>query len=238
MRKDFKNIDKNEEITSIFGYFYGEGCFPIVMDGKKPWGVVDERKLIKSKLSGKEKLKDFVVGVPKIDATYSISKSKEKMKKSGAEIMIVTSGKNVIGYITVVDIAKKLGIKARAREMMEEKNGIEENMEIGEAINIMRRRGERILPVVGKEIFLGVIGVKNILKLITTHEKITDYHQEKISLLSAPVKGFMESGIITSRPSDEGRKIIKIMEKQGFAVVCKNRKYMGMIEPSDLLKFM
>ena len=55
-RKDFKLVDKNDEISKVFGYFYGESDFPIVMDGKKPWGIIDERRLIKTKLSKKEKI--------------------------------------------------------------------------------------------------------------------------------------------------------------------------------------
>ena len=51
LRENFKLIDKNEEISNIFGYLYEDRFFPIIMDGKKPWGIVDIRLLLKRKLS-------------------------------------------------------------------------------------------------------------------------------------------------------------------------------------------
>ncbi|RLF47542.1 MAG: hypothetical protein DRN29_02235 [Thermoplasmata archaeon] len=236
VRRNFREIDKNEEISKIFGYLYGETDFPIIMDGKRPWGIIDERKLIKSKLSGKEKIKDFVVGVPKLDATYSIAKAKNKMIKSGVDKIIVTKEKELLGYVTALDIAKEIGLKGNAESLMREIDAIEEDFEIGETINLMKKQNEKILPVVSNKKFCGVISVKNILKVITTHEKITDYHQEKTSLLAAPVKGYMESGVRTCNPKDDAKKIIEIMEEQGFVIVCKNRNYLGIIEPMDLLR--
>ncbi len=233
VRKDFKTVDKNDEISKIFGYLYGEADFPIVMDGKKPWGIIDERRLIKSKLSGKEKIKRFVVGVPKIDASYSIRKVKDIMAKSGIDTIIVTSNKELLGYVTVIDVFKRIGIDKDAETLMKYVDGVNENQRVGDVINLMRK--EKIVPVLEGKKFLGVIGIKNVLKIITTHEKITDYHQEKTSLLEAPVKGFMERGIKICKPWDKGEEILKIMEKQGYVIVCKDNEYMGMIQPVDLL---
>ena len=236
VRKDFREVDKNDEISKIFGYLYGETDLPIVMDGKKPWGMIDERRLIKSKLLGNEKIKDFVVGVPKLDASYSIKKAKERMVKSGVDKIIVTSDKRLVGYVTAIDIAKELGISKRAHELMEEIEAINEDDEMGDALNAMRRKNIKILPVVSNKKFCGVISIKNVLPLTSTHEKVTDYHQEKTSLLDAPVKGFMEVGVKTCMPNDGVEEIIDIMEEQGFVIVCKNGEYMGVIEPIDLLK--
>ncbi len=236
VRRDFKKVDKNDRVSKIFGYLYGEASFPIVFDGKKAWGVIDERRLIKSKLSGEEKVKDFVVGVPKLDATYSIMKAREKMVKSGVDVVIVTKEGEVLGYATAIDIAKEIGIDKKAEDLMREVEPVDENDEIGDVINLMRKRNERILPVVSGKKFVGIIGVRNILKLLTTHEKVTDYHQEKTSLLEAPVKGYMEGGIKVCSPLEDGEKVADLIEEQGFAVVCKGKEYLGLIEAADLLK--
>ena len=97
LRENFKLIDKNEEISNIFGYLYEDRFFPIIMDGKKPWGIVDIRLLLKRKLSINEKIKDFVVGLPKIDASYSIKKAKQIMLKSGQPYLLVTYEGELIG---------------------------------------------------------------------------------------------------------------------------------------------
>lgn len=236
VRKDFRKFDKNDKISRIFGYLYEGGDFPIIMDNKRAWGVIDKRRLLKSKLSGKEKIKDFVVGVPKMDATYSVEKLISRMKKSGVDTVIITRNKELIGYITSIEIAKIVDMKKNAESLMRFEETVNEDDEIGDAFSLMRRKGKEILPVLSGKKFSGIIGIKNILKLLTTHDKITDYHQEKISLLTAPVKGFMEYGIKTCSPLDGKDEIIKIMEEQKFVVVCKNREYLGLIEPMDLLK--
>ncbi|HEC77306.1 MAG TPA: CBS domain-containing protein [Thermoplasmatales archaeon] len=236
VRKNFREFDKNDKISKIFGYLYEGGDFPIIMDDKKAWGIIDNRRLLKSKLSGKERIKDFVVGVPKVDATYSIEKVISKMKKSGVDTIIVTHNKDLIGYLTSLDIAKKVGIKKNAESLMRFVEPVNGNDEIGDVFNLMKKRGEDILPVLSGENFSGIIGIKNILKLLTTHNKITDYHQEKISLMASRVRGFMEYGIKTCNPEDGRDKIIEIMEEQKFVIVCKNRKYMGVIKMVDLLK--
>jgi len=234
VRKDFKLVDKNDEISKVFGYFYGEADFPIVMDGKKPWGIIDERRLVKTKLSKKEKIKDFVVGVPKLDATYSIEKAKQKMVKSGVDTIIVTSEKDVLGYVNAIDIIKKIGLNGKAENFMRHIEPIDENESIGNAINQMKKANEKIIPVLSNGKFYGILGVKNILRIITTHKKITDYHQERTTLLDAPVKGYAEA-VIINNPNDDIEEIIDVLEKQGFAVICKNKEYVGIIEPMDLL---
>ena len=233
-RKDFKLVDKNDEISKVFGYFYGESDFPIVMDGKKPWGIIDERRLIKTKLSKKEKIKDFVVGVPKLDATYSIEKAKQKMVKSGIDTIIVTSEKDILGYVNAIDLIKKIGVEGKAETFMRYIEPIDENESIGNAINQMKKANERILPILTGKKFYGILGIKNILRIITTHKKTTDYHQERTTLLDAPVKGYAEPAV-TNNPNDDLKDIIDVLEEQGFAVICKNKEYLGIIEPMDLL---
>jgi len=116
------------------------------------------------------------------------------------------------------------------------REAINEDDCIGDAINMMKRQNEKVLPVLSNNKFSGIIGIRNIISLISTHEKITNYHQEKTSLLDAPVKGFMERGIKTCSPKDGIKDIVEILDEQEFAIVCKNREYLGIIEPIDLLR--
>ncbi len=234
VRKDFKKLDKNDEISKIFGYIYGEGSLPIIMDGKKPWGIIDERRLLKRKLSSNEKIKDFVVGVPKLDASYSIEKAREKMIDCGQPFIIVTYGGGLAGYITAVDISIKIGVK-KAGDMMRAVEPLNENDSMATAINRLKQLNEGVIPVARDDKFVGVIRIRDVLRVETTHEKIRGYHSEKTSPLDAPVKGFMETGIRCVSPKAR-EEVIKIVDKQGFAIVCKNEKYMGIINMIDLVR--
>jgi CBS domain-containing protein len=234
VRENFKLIDKNEEVSSIFGYLYEDRFFPIVTDGKKPWGIVDIRKLLKRKLSTNEKLGDFVVGLPKIDASYSIKKAKQVMLKSGQPYLLVTYEGELIGYITALDIAMNLGHK-RAGDIMKEVSPIKEDDKVSTAISELRKQNVTVIPVVDEKKLVGVVRARDLIKIETTHDKKTDYHPEKTSPLDMQVKGLMERGIRIVEP-DAKEELVKIIDKQGFAIVCEGNEYKGLIELFDLLR--
>ena len=234
VRSNFKLIDKNEEISSIFGYLYEGRFFPIIMDGKKPWGIVDVRQLLKRKLSPNEKIKDFVVGLPKIDASYSITKAKQIMEKSGQPYLLVTYEGELIGYITALDIAMALGNK-KAGDIMRRIEPIGEDDTVANAISNMRKQNTAVIPVTNGEEFIGVVRARDLIKIETTHDKKTDYHPEKTSPLDMQIKGIVERGVRVVKP--EARKeLVKIVDKQGFVVVCEGGNYRGIIELMDLIR--
>ena len=234
VRENFKLIDKNEEVSSIFGYLYEDRFFPIVTDGKKPWGIVDIRKLLKRKLSINERLEDFVVGLPKIDASYSIRKAKQVMLKSGQPYLLVTYEGEPIGYITALDIAMNLGYK-RAGDIMKKISPLKEDDRVSTAISELRKQNVTVIPVVDGKKLAGVVRARDLIKIETTHDKKTDYHPEKTSPLDMQVKGLMERGIRIVEP-DAKEELVKIIDKQGFAIVCEGGEYKGLIELFDLLR--
>ena len=234
LRENFKLIDKNEEISNIFGYLYEDRFFPIIMDGKKPWGIVDIRLLLKRKLSINEKIKDFVVGLPKIDASYSIKKAKQIMLKSGQPYLLVTYEGELIGYITAIDIAMALGNK-KAKDIMKFIQPIKEEDRVATAISMLRKQGVSIIPVVKDDKLIGVVRARDLIKIETTHDKKTDYHPEKTSPLDMQIKGLLERGIRVVEP-EAREELIKIVDKQGFAIVCEGKKYKGLIELIDLIR--
>ncbi|MBC7080974.1 MAG: hypothetical protein H5T44_01810 [Thermoplasmatales archaeon] len=234
VRRDFKLIDENEEIRKIFGYIYGEAEFPIIVSNKKAIGIIDERNLIKSRVLGNEKIKRFVVGVPKIDGTFSIQKAKSVMIASGADRLIVTSEKEIIGYVRLVDILKKTGLQKTAKELMKSIPSLEEKNTVAEAINIMKTSNRKFVPVLFDKKFSGVIGVREILPLISTKEKARDYHPEKTSLLETSLVGLVRE-IPICNENEKGDEIIKIIEERDVVAVCRGNEYLGLIEEIDLL---
>jgi CBS domain-containing protein len=234
VRKDFRLIEENEDIRKIFGYIYREAEFPIVTKDKKAIGIIDERNLMKSKIMGNERIKNFVVGVPKIDATYSAQKAKSVMVNSGVDKLIVTSEKEIIGYVRLIDILKITGIEKTAKELMKYVQPVEERNKVGEIINIMRNSNRKFIPVLSEKKFSGVIGIREILPIISTKEKAKDYHPEKTSLLETSLTGLVREVPICGE-NEAGEEIIKIMEESEVVAVCRGKEYLGLIEEIDLL---
>jgi len=233
VRKNFKLIDKNEGISRIFGYLYEDRFFPVITDGKKPWGIVDVRHLLKRKLSINEKIKDFVVGIPKVDASCSIRKARGVMLKSGQPYLFVNYEGEFIGYITAIDIAISTGNK-KARKIMRKIKPCGENESVASVISKMRKSGSSVLPVVENDRFIGVVRARDLIKIATTHQKRMDYHPEKTTPLEMPVKGIIDRSVRTVTP--ESDELVKIVDKQGFAIACDDEKYVGLIELIDLIK--
>ena len=233
VRKNFELVDENEEVKKIFGYIYGEKEFPIVTRNKKAFGVIDERSLIKSKILGNEKIKNFAVGVPKIDATYSLNKAREVMIKSGSEILIVTSEKEIVGYIRLIDILREVGVQKTARDVMKYVEPLDERDTVSEAINVMRRSNRKFIPVLSNKKFSGVVGVRKILPFISTKEKSKGY-AEKTSLLETVLAGLVDE-IPVCKEDKEISKIIDFIEESNAVAVCRGNEYLGLIEEVDLL---
>ncbi|MEM1514137.1 MAG: CBS domain-containing protein [Candidatus Thermoplasmatota archaeon] len=234
VRKDFKLIDENEEIRKIFGYIYREAEFPIITRNKKAIGIVDERSLIKSKIMGNEKIKNFIAGIPKVDGTYSLEKVKSIMVNSGVDKLVVTSEKEIIGYVRLIDIIKITGIKKTAKELMKFVQPVDERNKVGEVINIMKNSNRKFIPVLYEKKFSGVIGIREILPIISTKEKVKDYHPEKTSLLEASLTGLVREVPICGE-NEAGEEIIKIIEESEVVAVCDGKEYLGLIEEIDFL---
>ncbi len=234
VRRDFRLIDENDEIRKIFGYIYKEAKFPIITINKKPIGIVDERNLIKSRILGNEKIKNFVIGVPKIDGTYSIQKAKSVMAASGVDRLIVTSEKEIIGYVRLIDILKKIGLQKTAKEIMKFIPPLDERNKVGEVINIMRNSNRKFIPVLFDKKFSGAIGIREVLPLISTKEKVKDYHPEKTSLLETSLVGLVRE-IPICNEDEKGDEIIKLIEEREVVAVCRGNEYLGLIEEIDLL---
>ena len=189
---------------------------------------------MKRKLSTNERLEDFVVGLPKIDASYSIRKAKQVMLKSGQPYLLVTYEGELIGYITALDIAMNLGYK-RAGDIMKKISPLKEDDRVSTAISELRKQNVTVIPVVDGKKLAGVVRARDLIKIETTHDKKTDYHPEKTSPLDMQVKGLMERGIRIVEP-DAKEELVKIIDKQGFAIVCEGGEYKGLIELFDLLR--
>jgi len=233
VRKDYRIFDKNENIGNALGYLYEEKHFPIIADNKKPWGILYESKFIKRKPLLNEKIENFSTPVPKIDATYSFSKAKAKMKESRKTYAIVMFEKKLMGYIKGIDVLyenrmKKAGDIARYVELLSP------NDTVSNALKYMQKNKMAFIPVVENEKFIGILHVRDIIGLEITGEKYRGYHTEKINTMKLPISGFMERGIRTVGVEDT-ENIIKIVDKQGFAVVVEKNKYYGVIEQMELM---
>ena len=123
----------------------------------------------------------------------------------------------------------------KAKDIMKFIQPIKEEDRVATAISMLRKQGVSIIPVVKDDKLIGVVRARDLIKIETTHDKKTDYHPEKTSPLDMQVKGLLERGIRVVGP-EAREELIKIVDKQGFAIVCEGKKYKGLIELIDLIR--
>ena len=233
VRKDYRIFDKNEEIGKALGYLYEEKHFPIITDNKKPWGILDEHKFIKRKISLSEKIKNFATLVPKIDTTYSFNKARAVMLEKKKTYAIVTYKNEMLGYIKGIDLLYEESIK-KAGEMARYIKPVTIDDTISNALKLMKKIKMPFIPVVENEKFVGVFHIRDIIGFEIYGEKYRGYHSDKGNIMKEPVSGLMERGIRTV-DADEDENIIKIVDKQGFVIVVKKDKYYGVIGQIELM---
>ncbi|PKK86163.1 MAG: hypothetical protein CVT48_02345 [Thermoplasmata archaeon HGW-Thermoplasmata-1] len=244
VNRDFKPVDKKEDIRSVLGYLTGSSrTMPIVFDGKRPWGTIERKTVIKNKLNEKNKIEKFVNGLPVIDEKEEMEKAVEVLLKSGTAMLLVSSGETLVGYVHSKDLLAHLDSGLSAKSMMEDPGRIKvmrPEDSIGKAINGLTSSKLTVLPVVSAKGRLeGIIGIDELLKIEMTLEKPKhgDYHTEIISnAKDLQVAGFMQEAVPCCLPDDSLGRVAELIRENGYAVVADGDAYVGMITPDSVLK--
>ncbi|MEM4282514.1 MAG: CBS domain-containing protein [Candidatus Woesearchaeota archaeon] len=125
------------------------------------------------------------------------------MSKEHVGALLVKEGEKIVGILTERDIVRKAVAKnvspssKKARDIMETAlKTISPEKDILEALKIMRDYNIRHLPVIDRGKFLGVITLKDILKI---HPELFEIMVEKIEIREAErklaIKGKVREGI-------------------------------------------
>lgn len=241
IRKDFKAVDKREALNSVMGWLTGDAkkC-PVIVDGEKPFGVVNERALMGRSLDGNAHVAQFTLTTRALRPDTSVEEARARMSEYRVAYLPVEDERSrVIGYVTAIDLARDVLNGERARDLAVPVTQLRESQTMGDAVNAFHKEYVDFLPVMGEDGRLtGVLPRSHVLRFeFNAGDKgRKDAGGEKFTMLHEPVSGFMDEAPHVLPPTADRTTLLDTLEDVGYAIVGSPERAEGIVTPETLFR--
>jgi len=248
IEKSFSRVQRSDTVSRVLGYLRGETeVLPMVFDGNKCYGFVDEKLFISTKLHTNQQIKGFDVRVRVMSESNSTDEIVKEMLRSYCPyVPFGKSEKDIEGYIKACTVIRALfrenRINKSAGAIARPITFLKKDDNIGKAINLLRNF--RAVPVVDDDGKLyGCIEQRGgLIDLLADRERAgqgtyvstKDESVFKKEVINYATK-FVPACEINSAVDES---MISLLELHGYCFVHRDNKPAGIITTLDLLKVM
>lgn len=246
VRDNFYTVDKRESVRKVQGTIHGDrDDVPILVDDGKPFGVLNERGMVQSRLDLDEKLADYAVGTKVLSPDASVDDAVRVVLTSGLRWVPVVDDGEAVGVVAADDLLLALlededGVTAW--DLAQEVPILEEGETLGKAIRAFREEAKAVhaLPVVDEQGHLS--GALARRKVIEAQEKAEHtggraFHKSgggeqpgpQDSRSDWPVEGLADAHFETVGPDDGAARVADVLEGFGFAFLAEGRTPSGVV---------
>lgn len=242
VRTDFKAVDKREALHSVKGWLTGDTSkVPIVLDGDKPFGIVNERALMGRSLDLNAHVHQFTLSTRALKSTASIDDARKRMAEFRAAYLPVEDARGrLVGYVRAIDLAREGLNGENARDLAVPVTQLREEQTLGDALHAFQKEYVEFLPVLRRDGRVsGVMRRSDVLKMeFNTGDKgRKDAGGEKFTLLNDPVSGFMDQAPEFVPPETPGIALLETLDDVGYAFVgSRDGRLMGVVTPETLFR--
>lgn len=217
IRTDFKTVDKRDPVSSVMGYLSGDSDkVPVVLDGEKPYGVLNEAGFARKRLAPTQKLEGaYVIGTRTLGEDPTIDDIVDVLGTSRTSYAPVVSHGRVVGVVHARDVLQRLDSDRRAVELADETPVVTKDTSAAEVIHFFNETGVPYLPVLDESGKLGAVVRRRDLVLLATDARPSGRKAaggEMEDPRAWPIEGFLEHGYETVNPDasfDEVRDALK-----------------------------
>ena len=238
---DFKVVDKREGLNEVMGYLHGDTeRTPIITDQERPYGVLNERGLMKTRLYIREHVGKYTVGTGTLDARASVSEAIKFFANTPVAYAPVMESGRLVGYVAALDLLDEVKEGPGAVHLMDEVPILKETQSAGEALHHLRETKAGIIPVVDEAGRLaGVIDRRSIIP-ISIYREDTSGHipagGEREHLVDIEIRGLMSTDLSIVRPDASFEEVKAALKGHGFCVVEHEGRPLGVILPAQALQ--
>lgn len=241
VRTDYKAVDKHDAVHSIMGYVTGDSDkVPVVLDGKHPYGILNERALMSRRLDGNAKIEGFVLTTRAVPPETPVDEAIARMAEYRAPYLPVERQGKLAGYVSAIDLVRQQDLDYDAGEMCVPILTLTTKQSLSEALHAFNKEYVDHLPVVDeKGRVVGVIGRRFIINVETQlgSKGRKDANGEKVHLLAEPLEGFIEQPPVTVAPNADFETVLEAVEEHGYAIVqASDGAIQGIITPQTLVR--
>lgn len=241
LRTDFKAVDKRDGIHSVMGYVTGDNPkVPIITDGGKPYGILNDRAMIGTRLDPNAHVESYVLTTRALPQTASLGEVAARMAETrAAHIPIEDPRGKLAGYVSAIDVAREQGSDLAARELSVPVTTLTGRQTLSEAKHAFSKEYVDYLPVLnGEGRIAGILPRRAILTMEagTGHSRgRKDAGGEKVSpMRESLVEGHVQPATIVGQDVAMD-KILDLLEDNGHvAVIDRAERFIGIITPETL----
>jgi CBS domain-containing protein len=242
VRTDFKAVDKRDALHSVKGWLTGDTTkVPIVLDGERPFGIVNERALMGRHMDLNAHVHQFTLATRAVTPETSIEDARRKMAEHRAAYLPVEDKRGrLAGYIRATDIFRADMNGQLARNLAVPVTLLRDDQTMGDALNAFAKEYVEFLPVVGRDGRIdGVLSRSEVLKMEFNNgdKGRKDAGGEKIRMLNDPIRGFMDVAPAFVPPETGPEALLDTLDDVGYAIVgSETGKPVGVVTPETLFR--
>ena len=249
LETDFEKIDADSTLSSLIGRLRKKDIQEaVVMDGKRPLGVISYDMLIRRRnLSMNAKVEHLLASPPVLSPNNNFIEASEVLMASGLRISPVEENGSLIGIVSRRSLMKMVPnvdeiAEIKAEEVMSRNPMlVHEYDDIMKVKSIMSAHDIKSIPVVNDEgDLIGVVGIKDIAVLLMREKDRSTTgdasgNREKVQV---PVKNIMHVHPIFVGSAESLGSISKLMIKHniGGIVITKGKKPAGIVHQIDIME--
>ncbi len=256
MSKNFVKVDKNDVLSKMIGKFRSSKIAEaVIMDGKKYYGTLCKKKMIRGRIDITEEKAANVAEKPAVlSGTEELEEAARLMCASDSHMLPVAKKGILQGVVYAIDILKELKplFAGKNVEDFASKKVIafDQHTSVGKAMAIMRQKKISHAPIVTpKNKLSGVVSISDIimkyelfpLKRAGGHNVRAKLSRpgKKVDMLDFPVINEAVFDVVTITRQDSIAKAIDLMAKSRISDVVIIDEYnqpAGMLTIKDLLR--
>ncbi len=260
LRTNHLEVSDNDTIVSVIGKLSKGHTEAVVVDAKGKYvGMLWKRKLIRSRITPEEKVKNFLMKSASLTYTSSVEDAAKKLQAADAHVLPVVEDGKVIGICGARDILSALQTKLAGMTAADcgsmSLTVLNEDDPIAKAVTLFHDEHIHRIPVVDKNGKLA--GIVSLIDLLIRYASgsakgaVSGRHGkhgrtshsgfdsgEKPSFPQLPVGNIMTKLVTTCSPNAKAADVVKLLNDQGISsvVLVQNDSPVGIVTTKDLLR--
>ncbi|HWG89892.1 MAG TPA: CBS domain-containing protein [Candidatus Thermoplasmatota archaeon] len=240
---DFKAVDKRDGVAAATGYLLGDtDRVPIVTDHERPWGVLNERGFMRTRVHPYERVENYTLGTGALTTDLTLEETVRRMAAASVDHFPVEERGRLIGYVSALRVLEELEVDLPAHRLLDEVPHLREDQSAGDAIHFFHDTKVAVLPVVDASGHLAaVLHRRDIVPIGLNNDRglggRTYAGGERNHFSDIEVKGLMETSYGTVRPNDAFDHVVEVLKQFRAAVVVDEQdRPLGVITPTGAVK--
>lgn len=259
MENSFVKVDKEDVLSKLIGKLIkSKKNEAVILDGKKYYGVMDKRKLLKSRRDvSEEKVKNISKKPAVLKGDESLKDISLLMYDSDSHMLPVVNKGSLKGVVHAIDVLKNMGsidsslMDNKVMDFVKRKViAFEEDAEIGKVMQAMREENIDHAPIINSHHKLvGIVSTIDLFLKFMKFPKVRDGSKsikldkfdtgKKVKVLSLPIINEATTDVVTLEKHDRIKTVISFMDRHdvsSIVIINDFNEPISLVSITDILR--